>query len=231
MISCLCVTHDRHEFMPWLEHQFFKQHVFEGRFRSNNDTQSELLIFDSSPEPWEPTPDSNITVHHCPAWPDISAKRTAALAAAQFPFVTWFDDDDWQSPSKLLRAERSIGMDADMVAVGARSAEMFSTVTGLCRNYESHHEPIIFNSAVYRKSAAPQTFSEHHITGEDTEWHERFFATRPNFITLGEPLHAWLCHTKNITNRANSMFFEKPCSIPFDDWEKKFLQDLCAGHR
>lgn len=218
MISCLCVTHDRHEFMPWLEHQLLKQSVAD----------AELIIVDSSPAPWDST-NARVTVLHTTAWPGISEKRTHALAMARGEFITWFDDDDWQNPRKL---EAGLVLDGKPLdAVGARSAEMFSTVTGLCRHYESHHEPIIFNSGVYRKASVPKAFSEQHLTGEDTEWQERFFAKYPNFITLGEPLHAWMCHGKNITNRANAMFFEKPCTIPFDLWELAFLEKLKGAKR
>ena len=209
MISCLCVTHERHEFMPWVEHQFTKQ---------SRCSEDELIIIDSSTIPWV----SNVaTVVHMPSAPGISEKRTAALSHAQGSHITWFDDDDWQSPEKLLRGQDVCD---NIAAIGARHASMYSVVSKKCGLYESHYEPIIFNSAVYRRSSVPPAFSEHHVVGEDTEWHERWLRSRPTFLTVGEPLHAWLCHGKNITNKANSRFFEQPCDVPFDDWERAYLK-------
>ena len=209
MISCLCVTHERPEFMPWVEHQFLKQSSQTGSY-------DRLIIVDSSAVPWEATiPD--VKVLHHPEFPGIAAKRTMALAwAGDSEYITWFDDDDWQDPDKLM-------WHPNYDAVGARHAYMYSTMTGKAALYESTYEPIIFNSGVYRKSSVPQTFDARLTTGEDTEWHERWLKTRPSYVTLGEPMHAWLCHGKNITNRANARSFELVNQIPFDDWEREFL--------
>lgn len=216
MISCLCVTHERHEFMPWVEHQFYKQASL---------ASAELIIVDSSEKPWV-SELPRVIVAHVPHSPGISAKRTFALSLAKGEFVTWFDDDDWQHPEKVdSNYFYTDGWD-DPAAVGTRHALMYSTLTGKCAPYTSRYEPIIFNSAVYRKSEVPAEFDEVCVTGEDTEWQERFFQQRPTFITLGEPMHAWLCHEKNITNKSSSRFFELANIIPFDEWELEFLARL-----
>jgi hypothetical protein len=210
MISCLCVTHERHEFLPWVEHQFLKQ-------RASSD---ELIIVDSSERPWV---SAVASVVHVPGVQGIAEKRTIALEYGRQPLISWFDDDDWQHPEKLHKAPYFLERAA---AVGCRHASMYSTLTGKVTHYESRFEPIIFNSAVYRRSAVPPTFDHRKVTAEDTEWQERFFQSRPTFITLGEPMHAWLCHTKNITNKSSSRFFDKPNDIPFDAWELEFLKGL-----
>jgi len=207
--------------MPWVEHQFLKQSPVN--IQRSFEQEFELVILDSSREPWK----SDIArVFHVPGQPGISWKREVALSAARGNFVTWFDDDDWQSPEKLQKV-RSLSGGAD--AVGTRHAYMYSTVSGQAALYESTYEPIIFNSAVYRKNSVPQNFDPTRITAEDTEWHERWLKTRPSYVTLGEPMHAWLCHEKNVTNRANSRFFELPNPIPFDDWEREFFERLRVG--
>jgi len=230
MISCLCVTHERREFMPWLEHQFLKQHrdaTGLGQMWPTNSAGAELIIVDSSAVPWE---SEFAIVHHAPAMPGIAAKRTLALALSTRPFITWFDDDDWQSPVKCLQAEKLWDPDepmaGDLCAIGSRHAQMYSVVAQKCGLYESNYEPIIFNSSVYRKSAVPQSFSEHHVVGEDTEWHERWLRSRPTYLTAGFSLHAWLCHGKNITNKANARFFENRCDVPFDDCERLYLKAM-----
>ena len=219
MISCLCVTHERPEFMPWVEHQFRKQ---SATFR----VDGELIIIDSSEKPWVPQSDDVIVIpskHR-----GIAEKRTEALSWSSGDIITWFDDDDWQSPTKLGCAwlfSKRVRYDA----VGSSHAEMYSCVQGLSSKYESRYEPLIFNSALYRKSAVPETFDASRITGEDTDWQMRFFARHPNFITLGEPMHAWLCHGKNITNKANSRFFDRQSKVPFDAWELDFLKRMQEG--
>ena len=227
MISCLCVTHERPEFMPWVEHQFLKQtgEDFRG-YRKNGDSEfgSELIIIDSSVTPWI-SENPRVRVVHAPGASGIAEKRSRVLEYASGEFISWFDDDDWQDPFQLGRVLLLVN-DNEFDAVGSRTALMYSTLTGKCSYYESRYEPIIFNSAVYRKNAVPTTFNEGLATGEDTDWQLRFFETKPNFITLGEPMHAWLCHTKNVTNKSSSKFFERACTIPFDDWEREFLAKL-----
>jgi glycosyl transferase family 2 len=199
MISCLCVTHARPEFLPWVKYQFDKQRR----------GAAELVIVSGAS--------------------GISAGRTEAMKRAQGKFITWFDDDDWQHPGKLEMAMMVLGRPSAACAVGARHAYMYSIESGQASLYESTYEPIIFNSAVYRKNSVPQNFDPTKITGEDTEWCERWLKTRPSYVTLGEPTHAWLCHGRNIVNKANSRFFEEPNPIPFDPWEIAFLQNMRAG--
>ena len=202
--------------MPWVEHQFLKQTARK---------LAKLIIVDSSERPWV-SEHPSIGVIHAPGVSGISQKRTMALAAADTDLITWFDDDDWQAPTKLEKLPPR-----DMAAIGARHAYMYSVESGKAGLYESNYEPIIFNSGVYHKSSVPKQFDPGKITGEDTEWHERWLATRPSYVTLGEPMHAWLCHSKNITNTSSSRFFELANPIPFDDWELEFLERMRAGKK
>jgi glycosyltransferase involved in cell wall biosynthesis len=201
--------------MPWVEHQFWKQRAVLGI--------GELVIADSSGVPWVTQEPDWVRVIHAPDAPGISAKRAIALREARGEYITWFDDDDWQAPNKLAISWR---LDENVAAYGSRHAYMFSCASGLASLYESGHEPIIFNSGVYRRNSVPQTFDESKITGEDTDWQERWLLSRPTYLTVGEPLHAWLCHDRNITNKSTSRFFDLPNPIPFDEWELDFLRDL-----
>lgn len=212
MISCLCVTHERPEFMPWVEHQFEKQ---------TENQEAELIIVDSSQVPW--VSESSAVFHVKES--GISEKRTIALSLASGDAITWFDDDDWQHPEKLGQGA-ALSWRTRFEAIGARHAYMYSCATGRAALYESTYEPIIFNSAVYRKSSVPKSFDPNKITGEDTDWHERWLRTRPSYVTLGQPMHAWLCHTRNITNKSSSRFFELGSPIPFDAWELDFIADM-----
>jgi hypothetical protein len=216
VVSCLCVTHDRPEFLPWVVHQFEKQQA---------KAFAELVIVESGAG--SPSRDGG-RIHHTQFHlAGISAKRQEALTIARAPFITWFDDDDWQAPDKLARCLGA--MQEGNSAAGARHAYMYSIHSGQATTYESTYEPIIFNSAVYRKDSVPPNFDVTKITGEDTDWHERWLKTRPSYVTLAEPTHAWLCHGRNIVNKANSRFFDMPNPVPFDDWELGFLEKMRAG--
>lgn len=218
LISCLCVTHDRDEFVPWVVHQFQKQGVAQF---------AELVIVHSGMDGNDCYNDELYQVVPSEHG-GISPKRTAALVAARAPFITWFDDDDWQSPRKLEMAMDAL-IENEHSAAGSRHAYMYSVESGRASLYESTYEPIIFNSAVYRKNSVPQNFDSTKITGEDTEWCERWLKMRPSYVTLGEPTHAWLCHGRNIVNKANSRFFQEANPIPFDEWELEFLERMRAG--
>lgn len=204
--------------MPWVTHQFDKQ----GR------VDAELVIVETGSE-FIHREGPRLT-HKPFHQAGIAAKRTEAMRLARGEFITWFDDDDWQHPAKLEIAMRAMRQAGSLLsATGARHAYMYSVESGRASLYESTYEPIIFNSAVYRKNSVPQNFDSTKITGEDTEWCERWLKMRPSYVTLGEPTHAWLCHGRNIVNKANSRFFEQANPVPFDEWELEFLERMKAG--
>ncbi|MCB0201420.1 MAG: glycosyltransferase family 2 protein, partial [Anaerolineae bacterium] len=102
LISCLCVTENRPAFMPWLLWCFDRQRW----------PRRELVIVDSSAEPFTAGERDDVRVLSAPSGMGVAAKRNLALEAAQGDIITWFDDDDWQHPDRLTLL-------ADALAAGA----------------------------------------------------------------------------------------------------------------
>lgn len=154
--------------------------------------------------------------------PTIAAGRTLLLKQARelrAKYVAWFDDDDWANPFRLTFALNRFALSPDICAFGNVRSFFVSTATR--RGLEYHApEGIIFNGAVFELACVPEAFDEALVVGEDTAWLDRWMASLPSYYVNGIPMHAWLCHGENVTNRASARTFEQ--SLPFvisdDDW-------------
>lgn len=71
MIDCLCVTHDRPQWLPWMRTQIRRQ-IYQ--------TCRVIIVDDVR---------------------GIAAKRNDALSQVSSEYFAWFDDDDWSSPDRL----------------------------------------------------------------------------------------------------------------------------------
>jgi SAM-dependent methyltransferase len=91
LVSCLCVTEGRSAFMPWLLWCFDRQRW----------SQRELVIIDSSLDPYLITDRDNVRAVTVSPGTGIAKKRNLALQEAKRELITWFDDDNWQHPDKL----------------------------------------------------------------------------------------------------------------------------------
>lgn len=220
LVSCLCVTHERPEWMPWLLHQFHKQ---EGL----RDVDTELVVIDSSKVPLAADSPS-VRVISCDS-AAIATKRNVALSAANGSYIAWFDDDDWSSPRRLARLLKARDCEDAPQIVGTVWGTRYDVVTGRSAPYFSLEEPVIFNSALYSAELArSQRFNARLMTGEDTDWNLRLLQKRPSWSVIGQELHAWMCHGRNVSNRNSSTVFDLPSSIPFDAWEIDFLKGFGA---
>src|SRR5438309_10414663 len=92
LVSCLCVTEGRPAFMPWLLWCFDRQTW----------SHRELVIVDSSLEPSQVVGRDDVRVVSLPPGTRVGKKRNLALQEAHGEIITWFDDDDWQHPHKLV---------------------------------------------------------------------------------------------------------------------------------
>lgn len=191
-VACLVCT-NRPEWSPWWEEQWSKQQ-----------TGASLLVYDST------------------GADSIPSKRNGLIAKAVVSgadYVAWFDDDDWSSPHRIQRCVEIMERDPSISAVGNVESWFVDALSNEHDTYRGrpvpgathYHAPegIIFNGAVWRLGAVPHTFNEALTTGEDTEWIGRWLKTKPNYVILGEPLSLWLCHQKNVTNRANTRSFDQ----------------------
>jgi hypothetical protein len=189
LVSCLCVTEGRPEFMPWLLWGFDRQTY----------ARRELVIVDSSTEPFvSPRPDVRVIV--ADPGTNVPTKRNLALGAARGAVIAWFDDDDWQHPARLEQLVEALSAGA-LVAGNSRSwfVDLF---TGRCQPYDGR-KALIFNGAGFSADLARKVrFNERAHRASDTIWLRDIKAALPNGPCLLDPavLSLWLCHGDNLSN-------------------------------
>ena len=202
LVSCLCITEDRPAFIPWLLWNFDRQTWPE----------RELVIVDSSAPPLALDRD-DVRVIHAPHRTGVARKRNLALEQARGPWLTWFDDDDWQHPEKLALLAGALG--AGKPFAGAAESWFLDLQTLKCAPYRASGRRILFNSAGFRTDAARKVaFPVRMRKASDTSWMsalQRRLGT--SGTVLGEPLFFWLCHGGNISNPAGKHRFTQDVAV------------------
>lgn len=204
LISCLCVTEARTEFMPWVLWCFNRQTWPE----------KELVIIDSSYKPFQDLIHDKCRIISVPPGTGIAAKRNLAMQEAHGEIITWFDDDDWQHPDKLTWIANAL--DGQAVYAGACSSWFLNLNKLVCVPYRTHDNVIIFNSSGFRKTAVrPFKFSEKLVRASDTLWMNEIFSqySSKQVILDKDAMFFWLCHDKNISNSAEKRCFPDQLNI------------------
>jgi hypothetical protein len=187
LVSCLCVTERRPAFMPWLLWNFDKQTY----------AAKELIIVDSSPEPFE-IERSDVRVVRAAPGTNVPAKRNLALGACRGQIVAWFDDDDWQHPDRLGKLASALDERHDYA--GSSHSWFLDLYGGNCSQYFGHGA-LIFNGAGFNGDLARSVrFNEGVRKASDTVWLRELSARRPRLALLEDRLTLWLCHDQNISN-------------------------------
>lgn len=218
-VACLCVTHERPQWLPWVVHQFEKQ-----TYR-----HKELIIVASGSNEvflsaYRASAHARVSCHNSSA---ISPKRSRCLELALetgADAIAWMDDDDWSHPERLEHCVSEMQRTGASI-VGHRLSYIVNAKTNRAIRWDSP-EPVIFNGALYRMGAVPTGFAPHLMSGEDTEWQLRVFAGNPPVWITPKLLSAWMSHEQNITNRASRLAFDGAHPVPFDQWELEFLGGL-----
>jgi hypothetical protein len=193
LVTCLCVTHERRQWLPWMMAQVMKQSKHAG---------SGITLVDSSER--RPPELGYSLIQHPSA--SIAAKRNTALQSVETPYFAWFDDDDWSHPERLERCVRLLEACPELVAAGPIRAYKIDARTLKSYSYRTN-EHIIFNWSVYRTSYWKQfEFNEKLAVAEDTDWQNRGFR-KQSYGVVNQVLGAWLCHSSNIANRADRIMF------------------------
>jgi glycosyltransferase involved in cell wall biosynthesis len=204
LVSCLTVTESRATFMPWLLWCFDRQEY----------PHRELVIVDSSPEPWRLVGRDDVRVLAAPPGTGVAAKRNQALEAARGEIITWFDDDDWQHPQKLDWLVEALKEGAPYA--GATRGWFVDLYEERCAPHQGHEGQILFNSAGFRRSVAQEVrFPEQIRRASDTRW-LREIASRyrgQEVVLERPPLFFWLCHTRNLSNPVGRRQLDHPLSL------------------
>jgi glycosyltransferase involved in cell wall biosynthesis len=190
------VTEDRPAFLPWLLWNYLKQDY----------CPRELVIVDSSKEPAAMPDRAGVTIVRCPPGTGVARKRNIAVDATRGDVLTWFDDDDWQHPSKLsilvgaLRTGR--------VLAGPSRSWFVDLRTGRARPHTAHRN-VIFNGLAVRRAALDGVrFDEPRARAADTAWLASVRReTRSAPVVVPQVLTFWLCHRANISNPAKRYVF------------------------
>ena len=201
-IAALTVTHDRPEFIPWLLWVFDSQ--------SHDDKH--LIIVDSSEEPLDIDRD-DVTVFHTKN-NNVAHKRNVALSLAgesNADAVAWFDDDDWSHPARLSILASRLNDDGKLSWAGSQWGWFVDVQTRATKRFCNRTQPT-FNSSLYRyESVEGVLFDESIERGSDIDWMERI-SDKP-WAGGYDPLIFWLCHDRNMGNRAAAHHFNRG----FDD--------------
>jgi hypothetical protein len=180
LVTCLCVTHDRPQWMDWVDKQMSKQKV----------PHVGLIVATG--------------VLGAPA--AIAPKRNIALAGVQTSYFAWFDDDDWSHPERLSRCVQMLEESPTLIAAGCTRG--YKIDAGTLRSYDFRSmQPLVFNSAVYRTSHWQNfKFNESLAVGEDDDWQKRGFRDARYGVDR-KILGSWMCHGSNIANRSDRIIF------------------------
>ncbi len=101
LVSCLCVTEDRHPFLPWLLWNVTKQihkNIELIIVTPPGDVLGNLAVDLVRDLPKPPFP---IRVVPCEPDTSLGERRNVALRHATGAFVAWFDDDDFSTPDRI----------------------------------------------------------------------------------------------------------------------------------
>lgn len=188
LVSCLCVTEGRPEFMPWLLWNFERQTY----------ARRELVIIDSSVECFR-CAHRDVRIVGAAVGTNIPSKRNRALEEATGTIIAWFDDDDWQHPERLERLVAAIGEGHAIAGVTQ------SWFVDLFEGRSCHHsgrQRVLFNGAGFAANVARSVrFDERLRRASDTAW-LRELRSAGHASRLLDPaiLSVWLCHHGNISN-------------------------------
>lgn len=190
LISCLCVTENRPEFIPWLLWNFRRQKYAD----------KELVIVDSSERPYKPSRSSNIRVVHAPGL-NIPAKRNLALQEAGGELIAWFDDDDWYHPERLKVLTELIN---DETPVAGPKIAWFVNLFTLKAKIFVQRRGVLASGLLARKHiAASVPFPEQVERGSDLDWLDEVQKRYRVAETWGVPSF-FLCHDRNAGNQVAS---------------------------
>lgn len=204
LVSCICVTERRPAFMPWLLWCFDRQRW----------PRRELVIVDSSPEPFQAIGRDDVRVVTAPPGTGVAQKRNLALREAWGKIVTWFDDDDWQHPHKLAWLVEALRDGAPYA--GSRRGWFVDLVGAGCEPYRAPQRQVVFNSAGFRREVALSLpFRETLRQASDTRWMQELGARygKKAVVLKQEMVFFWLCHGENLSNPAGRKRFPEPLVV------------------
>ena len=198
-VSVLCVTHDRPEFIPWL---FWNYERLEW-------DDKELIIVDSSEKKIPASQRKGATYHHAPN-ANVPTKRNIAIEKATGDCITWLDDDDWRHPESLKELSFFID-DMGGDCAGGRSACFVDIQKEEMRRFTSRNSILFAAMLIKTEIAKSIVFDEAIERGSDVDWLGRVIEQCGYRFTYEAP-SLFLCHDRNMGNKASIHHFNRPLS-------------------
>jgi glycosyltransferase involved in cell wall biosynthesis len=186
--------------VPWLLWNYGKQD-FAAR---------ELVIVDSSEGGPCTADDPTVTVIPCPPGSTVAQKRNVALEAANGDTIAWFDDDDWQHPSRLSLIAAALGTTS--ACAGATRSWFVDLARRRARAHVSHRGVIFNGAGIDRTAAGAERFDEDRSRAADTSWFAGVQNRAQPAVSIEAVLSFWLCHGANISNPARRYVFPQQLS-------------------
>lgn len=202
MFSCLCVTEARPAFRDWLLWNYDKQDL----------ASRELVVVDSSPEPWQLPCRDDVVVVRCPPGTGVARKRNLAVEAARGDLLTWFDDDDWQHPAKLSILARA-AFERGRAFAGPARSWFVDLERGRAREVRVRRNALFNGVGVRRDVATAVRFDETRARAADSGWLTAMQHRAGPPLTIGDVLFFWLSHGDNVSNPSRRYVFRQPLDV------------------
>jgi hypothetical protein len=238
-ISCLAITEDRPEFMPWLVWNYAKQDWPDKKLivvdTSESLESADLLL--ENPY-FKEFPDEILLNRTLPHKSLVATKRNYAMDLVEGDVITWFDDDDWSWSCRLSYMMGEYMKDDKLLAVFLKCFLPYINLKTL--KFRSLKCNVWAYSICELQAARTMQFREdtRRGRGSDTTWLGQFRASIPQDrqkeVRISGVAMA-VSHRKNISNPvgkiSNHMWkhdLKKPEIVAEDEWELtlKHLKEL-----
>lgn len=203
LVSCLCVTEDREAFIPWLLWNYDKQDW----------PNKELIIVDSSAEPLSLSGRSDINIVYTKHRSTLGYKRNIALEYARGKKIAWFDDDDWQHPTRLTQLINN-STDND-VYIGPRCSYFVDFLDNNCKKIKQETKPF-FNGTLFSSDYIKSIGFKSWLHGVEAAVLMNDINTDVGKM-VDQVLFFWLSHPTNVENPRGKWLMDTPIEALADE--------------
>lgn len=142
LVSCVCPTADRQQYIPQMLDSFFSQ-TWQNK---------ELIILDDGKPCGNLVPQHpQVNYIHLPKKLNIPTKRNLLAKMAQGEFICHFDDDDWSAPGRIAAQVKHMRQ-YQVGIVGFHSILFWNELTGEVWRYQGAKGYACGTSFFYRKA-------------------------------------------------------------------------------
>lgn len=143
---------------------------------------------------------ADVTVYRRTDWPCLAEKRNAACRLAAGKWITFWDDDDWSSPWRLMMLRRLAETNAQIIG---NATILWHELVGPARNTVRYVSPtpdyVVGGTLAFRKDLWHEvSFADHN--GDEGWWTLDQLKAGARLALTSEPYVA-MVHGDNVVNR------------------------------